>query len=97
MSIIFGSLVLIFVAFLPAITCVYYRASILPVVLTLALCFISPSTIGLSWLIAMIVAVCTVGIWNSIKSISFVMALFAVTAILGIIDMALIVKFIGMF
>lgn len=75
MSILFAMLVGLFFSFFPVVMNVYYKSSSGVTLLNGLLCVIGFFSLGITTLIALIIAMISVGFVNSLKSILFAIVL----------------------
>ncbi|AWY10347.1 hypothetical protein Abraxas_086 [Acinetobacter phage Abraxas] len=95
MSLLFGSIVALFLSIFPIAMVVFYKSSTVITVLVVILNLLGFVTMGVTTFIAFIIAAISIGVMNTLKSIAFALVLLLIVAIAGVGDLAIIASLLG--
>lgn len=95
MSLIIGALIGIFLAFLPLMMAVYYKSPSVVIIINFFLCLIGLFTIGITTVIAFVIAAVDVGLKKTIFSILFAIFLCFMGLVLAAAEFTALAAMIG--
>lgn len=95
MSLLFGSVVALFLSLFPIVMTAYYKSSTAVMVAVVILNLLGFVTFGVTTFIAFIIAAISIGVMNTLKSIMFAVFLIFLTFVAGASEIALFASLLG--